>query len=754
MKRFGILASTILCLAWGRMEGATPPALLNYQGVLRSASDSPLTGTYDMVFRFYDAASAGNEIMIDSHTAVSGGQVTVSGGLFNVQLGGGTITDGAGPGTYTSLANVFRDYAAVFLSVQVAAETLTPRTRVLSAAYAANATHLNGRADSSFLDTSGTFQIKNGPMRINAVNSPPLQTLGTGSGASTYGGFFSGNGTGANTYGGYFTATGPGSGAAYGGYFVSNNAPAFSYGIAAAGNTFGAYLEGGIGVDARGYGSGGEFHDIDHSGFAQVATGNTGIDARGTSIGGYFADSDSAGYAYAGIGDYGIAGYGTNAGTGGAGGYFQDTTSGGHAYVGDGDLGISGWGNFSGGYFVDINASGFAFVGKDTYKIQGTGAVSFVQNHPTDKSKVIVYAAPEADEVATYTRGSARLVGGMARVPLGETFAWVTNPDIGLTAYITPTGGWADLYVESKSPREIVVRSRDPRAPDVTFDYIVFGLRIGFEETSIVQTKDRESPIPSMKDHRKHYEDHPELASYNALERFKRMRSDAGVTQPLDTSASKALHDAIGEYDPAVHGPAESLLRPGTARTTPAEGRTRGPQLPAREQGTTRSSDLSTAERELVQPPLSAGARSAIVSPLAGLKTSEEARSDRAAGVTVRVFEPVEAGDVLVVDREHRGSMRRGSLALDSGLVGIVKDADPAAARYDERAALAGAGEIVPCKVDAAYGAIQVGDLLAVSPTPGHAMRSTSHVPGTIAAKALEDFDSGMGVIQVLVMYY
>lgn len=58
----------------------------------------------------------------------------------------------------------------------------------------------------------------------------------------------------------------------------------------------------------------------------------------------------------------------------------------------------------------------------------------------------------------------------------------------------------------------------------------------------------------------------------------------------------------------------------------------------------------------------------------------------------------------------------------------------------------------VPCKVDAGYGSINVGDLLTVSPTPGHAMRSTDLAAGTILAKALEPLESGAGTIRVLVM--
>ena len=58
----------------------------------------------------------------------------------------------------------------------------------------------------------------------------------------------------------------------------------------------------------------------------------------------------------------------------------------------------------------------------------------------------------------------------------------------------------------------------------------------------------------------------------------------------------------------------------------------------------------------------------------------------------------------------------------------------------------------MPCKVDAGYGAIRVGDLLTTSPTRGHAMRTSNPLPGTILGKALEPLDGGTGMIKVLEM--
>ena len=183
----------------------------------------------------------------------------------------------------------------------------------------------------------------------------------------------------------------------------------------------------------------------------------------------------------------------------------------------------------------------------------GNGSKDFVQNHPYEKDKVIMYACVEGDEVGTYTRGTARLENGLARVSLGETFKWVTNPDIGLTAHLTPQGDCNGLYVASLTTADLVVRELGGGTSDVVFSYIVHGLRIGFEQASVIEEKHREAYIPSMAHHRELYEKYPDLRQFNPLERFKAMRRANGETEPLDLSESHALHDAIVEFDPAIH---------------------------------------------------------------------------------------------------------------------------------------------------------------------------------------------------------
>jgi hypothetical protein len=59
----------------------------------------------------------------------------------------------------------------------------------------------------------------------------------------------------------------------------------------------------------------------------------------------------------------------------------------------------------------------------------------------------------------------------------------------------------------------------------------------------------------------------------------------------------------------------------------------------------------------------------------------------------------------------------------------------------------------VYCKVDARYAAIEVGDLLTTSASPGHAMKASEPLKafGAVIGKALSPLQEGQGLIPVLV---
>ena len=117
-------------------------------------------------------------------------------------------------------------------------------------------------------------------------------------------------------------------------------------------------------------------------------------------------------------------------------------------------------------------------------------------------------------------------------------------------------------------------------------------------------------------------------------------------------------------------------------------------------------------------------------------------------------------GTVVVLDTARTNEVVEAQAPYDAKIAGVVS-ARPGVLLGEpgqNKVVVAHMGR-VKVKVDAQYGAINVGDLLVTSATPGHAMRSTPvdvggtaiHRPGTILGKALESLDAGRGEILVLV---
>lgn len=150
--------------------------------------------------------------------------------------------------------------------------------------------------------------------------------------------------------------------------------------------------------------------------------------------------------------------------------------------------------------------------------------------------------------------------------------------------------------------------------------------------------------------------------------------------------------------------------------------------------------------------------------------------------------EPLELGDVVVITGAAEpilGSIpvpmvQRASDANSTGVIGVVdrrfvtpsdgvgvRETEAESPGYfeDSSVSIAEGGGIAPSeyvgvvtlgsfraiKVDASYSAIQPGDLLVSSDTPGHAMKATDPQVGTVIGKALGSLDSGTAIMPVLV---
>ena len=111
------------------------------------------------------------------------------------------------------------------------------------------------------------------------------------------------------------------------------------------------------------------------------------------------------------------------------------------------------------------------------------------------------------------------------------------------------------------------------------------------------------------------------------------------------------------------------------------------------------------------------------------------------------------AGTVVSIDPEAPNRVVAAATAYDSRVAGAVS------AQPGVILGVGGAGRVlvshsgrVRIKADARFGAIRIGDLLASSPTPGHAMRADGDRvrPGTVLGKALESLPSGQGDVLAL----
>jgi hypothetical protein len=123
--------------------------------------------------------------------------------------------------------------------------------------------------------------------------------------------------------------------------------------------------------------------------------------------------------------------------------------------------------------------------------------------------------------------------------------------------------------------------------------------------------------------------------------------------------------------------------------------------------------------------------------------------------------EALQAGYVVVIDENNPGQLRMTDQPYDRKVAGCVSGAggvEPGLVMEDEGSAAQGDFPValsgrVYCWVDASYGAIQPGDLLTTSPTPGHAMLASDldRAGGAILGKAMGTLLEGTGLVLVLV---
>ncbi len=135
--------------------------------------------------------------------------------------------------------------------------------------------------------------------------------------------------------------------------------------------------------------------------------------------------------------------------------------------------------------------------------------------------------------------------------------------------------------------------------------------------------------------------------------------------------------------------------------------------------------------------------------------------SDIAEPFDIASSEEVEPGMVVSIDPANPGKLMVCAKAYDTCVAGIVSGAGGINAGVimgqpgsvaDGEYPVALSGRVY-CYADASNGAIQPGDLLTTSDTPGHAMKVTDYqsAQGAIIGKAMTSLEEGAGLVLVLV---
>lgn len=847
------------------LRAAEPPEALHYQGVLRSAAGAPLSGSFDIVFRFFDAPSGGDELLADGHTGA--GAVAVSGGLFNVELGTGALTAGLA----ASLGEMFGEFAAVHMQIEVAGEVLSPRIRLVSAGFSLNANNLDGKDSAEFIDTSSN-QVKTGNLSMDGS---------TGGGTLTFD-----NGAGLVVNGGSIVLDGAASEAAARQLLgppchlrmqngcgiqikdVGSNLEIFDGGRLMIDGTAGsnAMLTDGADLELLGGDlmlmGGGELHVMGGSDVMVMGDagggGNLMITGDGAGNGGdLMVMGDGAGggnlmvenganlevtdggHLMVGNGsDMMITGDGAGhggelmvMGDGAGGGNLMvvgDGAGGGNVTVDGGDLGIQGQGELR-----VATDSRIRLDGSSELSISETARVSFDAGgqithdntgwifDTTTPTKIIMKSGP------SFNHGALRIDAAFEMWSENGSFIFRTGASGGQENLVLADDG--DLALGTDDGDLLVARGSvcvdaDGSCNPGAMNGRVTALSYSTGSSDLAEVYPSDEVLEAG-----------DVVVIDALAAGKVRRTNTPYEAGLLTVVSRApglLFGAPSDEEVATSGldPASTtfgdlLLLPGTYPVVLAgrvdvrvndEGgaiqpgdflassSTPGVAMRARRAGSVLGQAVSAwtgpGEGRVAAwvmprwngggagPPASGSSEDGVGSPAAATTSISESAAlhsapaptgtvPRAAGSNVaaesfragarelatnlRVSEPVETGDVLVADRERPGSLELGRSMADPAVVGVVSgeaglllDAGTGATdgvASGERAAVVFSG-IVPCRVDAGYGRIEVGDLLTTSPTPGHAMRAAEPLAGTIVGKALEPLDAGTGVIEILVM--
>ena len=113
-----------------------------------------------------------------------------------------------------------------------------------------------------------------------------------------------------------------------------------------------------------------------------------------------------------------------------------------------------------------------------------TGTKNFEVDYPGDPTKKIIYVALEGPEAGTYIRGTAVCENPETQIVFPDYFRVVTAQN-GLTANLTPRNSFSNLYIKELTNEKLIVGCEVGKS----FDYVVFGVRKGYENFEVIRSK-------------------------------------------------------------------------------------------------------------------------------------------------------------------------------------------------------------------------------------------------------------------------
>ena len=139
-------------------------------------------------------------------------------------------------------------------------------------------------------------------------------------------------------------------------------------------------------------------------------------------------------------------------------------------------VGVAGRAMGAGGIGVRGSGGAFGVYAEGNLGASGTkSAVVTTQSYGKRK----VYSV-ESPGVWFEDFGKSNLTNGVARIRIDPVLAQMVNLNVEYHVFLTPVGGWANLYVATKGPTSFEVRA-DGISKDVSFDYRLVAKRKGYE---------------------------------------------------------------------------------------------------------------------------------------------------------------------------------------------------------------------------------------------------------------------------------